>query len=606
MHIIHEVRKGRLAHCPAHRVLNLKARAILKGAFILLCCCCLGACGLNKSGQAANNSDETPKQSIVQKLKEFDHLPVNDRIALYRQLKKESPEAYHFANEDELTMYGYSMLWDNKVKDAIEIFKLIVEQFPQSANAYDSLGEGYLKDGDKERALANYEKSLAMNPDNFNAEDQIERIKYPYKPLETPADKFDRVYLVNEYRADLDQLGITLLKVHPNALKFISQQDFWQVVDQKKALITHKTTFGEFAWHCSEIIASVHCSHTSMGSFYFENSILPPQLQFPMQTRQVGQQLFVVDPMSNAGQVQVKDEILSINGVLVSQLMADIYPHIPAQGHIQTTKRHVFNQWGGTLIANALGLPEAYTVVLKGKTEPVRLTPVQSSKEPHNDPSIYFCENSLCLDYTLDQDIAIMTISSFNYYPFSDLGVFTAFVDKSMAEIREKGIKKLVIDVRRNGGGSSESSIHLLRYLASKPFVYYSRAEFAGKTAKLEGEKTFEPFKNRYNGDVYFIMDGLGNSTTGHFMSLARSLRLGTLVGEELGSNQFCSAGQTACRLRNTKLTYYVANNTHVSSATSLPDETGILPDHYVSQSIEDYLKRIDRVKEFTIQLARE
>ena len=88
-------------------------------------------------------------------------------------------------------------------------------------------------------------------------------------------------------------------------------------------------------------------------------------------------------------------------------------------------------------------------------------------------------------------------------------------------------------------------------------------------------------------------------------MSLVKVLNMGTIVGEELGSNQFCSAGQKICRLKNTKLEFYVANNTHVSSATSLPDETGILPDYTVTQSIDDYLKKIDTVREFTIHLAK-
>nr|WP_290935166.1 hypothetical protein [Haliscomenobacter sp.] len=54
------------------------------------------------------------KASIVQKLKEFDHLPVEQRVALYYQLKKESPDAYTFGVEDELTMYGYGLLWNKK------------------------------------------------------------------------------------------------------------------------------------------------------------------------------------------------------------------------------------------------------------------------------------------------------------------------------------------------------------------------------------------------------------------------------------------------------------------------------------------------------------
>lgn len=574
---------------------------------LVLLCCCLGSCGVHKSPETlAGQREETamPKKSIVQKLKEFEHLPVGERVALYRKLKAENPEAYHFANEDELTMYGYGMLWDNKVKDAIEIFKLIVEEFPHSANAYDSLGEGYLSDGDKERSLLYYEKALAMNPDNFNAEDQIERIKHPERPIETPADKFAKVFTVDEYRADLDQLGATLLKVHPNALKFISEQDFRKVIERKKALITDKTTYAAFVWHCSEIIASVHCSHTEMGRFNLENDMLPAHLKFPLLTRLIDGRLYVVDPLANAGKVSVKDEVLSINGVALEQLIADIYPHITAQGFIQTTKRHVFNMWSTVLIPYALGFPQTYTVVLKGQSAPVTLKKVEGAITPRSNP-IYRCPDGLCLEFLDDQKTAVMSITSFNYYPFSNLDVFVAFVDTSMAKIKRKGIKNLIIDVRWNGGGSQQSSIHLLRYLASKPFVYYSKVDFAGKTSKIDGEETIEPFKDRYKGKVYFMMDGLGNSTTGHFMSLAKVLRLGTIVGEELGSNQFCSAGQAVCRLKHTKLNYYVANNTHVSSATSLPDERGILPDHYVSQSMEDYLNGIDRVKEFTIQLTK-
>lgn len=587
----------------------LKINALANVLF-LCSCCWLMSCGLNKTPKTSSpnpTSDATvvPKRSIVQKIKERGHLPVSERIAWYHQLKKESPGEYNFENEDELTMYGYSMLWENKVVEAIEIFKLIASEFPHSANAYDSLGEAYLKNGDKELSLANYEKSLAMNPDNFNAEDQIERIKHPEKPVEKLTDKFFKVFTKNEYREDLDQLGKTLLKVHPNALKFISEKDFWKVVEQKKSLISDGTTFGEFAWHCSEVISSVHCSHTDMGDFNVEDKMLPLRSRFPLLTRWVNDQLFVIDPMNNAGSVHIKDEILSINGVAAPKLIADIYPHISAQGYIQTTKKHFFNNWSTGLIAFALGFPETYSIVLKGQKAPILLNKAETKKDPFWDPSIFYCQKELCLEFLDDQKTAVMSISTFNFYPFNNLDVFKTFVDKSMTEINSKGIKNLIIDVRWNGGGSQLASIHLLRYLAKKPFVYYSRADFAGKTGKIEGEESFAPFENRYKGKLYFMMDGVGNSTTGHFMSLVKVLNMGTIVGEELGSNQFCSAGQKICRLKNTKLEFYVANNTHVSSATSLPDETGILPDYTVTQSIDDYLKKIDTVREFTIHLAK-
>ena len=547
----------------------------------------ISSCG-GQSNPKIVKSD-TP-QSISETLKKNQHLPVEKRIALYHQLKKENPDGYNFENEDELTMYGYSLLWDDKTSEAIEIFKLIVEQFPDSSNPYDSLGEGYMVNGNKKKAIANYEKSLALNPDNFNAEEQIERMLYPNKKPETFADKFAKKYTPKEYKEDLDQLGKRIIKVHPSALKFISKNDFWKIIEAKKALITDQTTYSEFYWHCYEIVASVNCSHSSMFPFFQEED-MNVSLRFPLQIRLINQQLFVTDPLNNKNTISTKDEILSINGVPIADLLRDIYKHIPSQGLIETSKRHDFNTWYSAMIPYALNFPESFEIIVKGKDNPIRLKTAKTFNVQSNDPSIQSCKDNLCFEI-LDPKTAIMTISSFNYYPWNNLSVFKKFVDARFKEIDKKGIENLIIDVRFNGGGSQESSIHLLRYLVNKSFVY--------STSITEVQA---PFENAFKGRLYFMIDGNGNSTTGHFMSLVKEFNLGTIVGEELGSNQFCSAGQTICRLTNTKLKYYLANSTNATTATSFPDETGILPDHFVSQSIDDYLNQVDVVKEFTINL---
>lgn len=574
---------------------------------LILSCCLFVACGLNRSSSASMESNIKPsKASISQKLKEIDSQPIEQRIALYYTLKKESPDAYNFENEDEMTMYGYGLLWNKRVTEAIEIFKLIVAEFPNSANAYDSLGEGYLNSGNRELSLVNYKKSLAMNPDNFNAVDQIERINNPNIKPEKPTERFVKIFTPAQYKADLDQLGQTLTTVHPNALKFISKEAFWKSIEEKKNLITEHTTYGEFVWHCNEIIANLHCSHTTLGGFYPENNMLPLSLRFPLQTRWVNDQLFVIDPLNNSDKVKLKDEIVSINGVAVAKIMGDIYKHIPAQGYVETTKKHYFNWWSTGMIAYALGFPETYTIAVQGKKEPIVLKKAEAFKDPFDDSSIQRCANNLCFEVLVDDPkTAILTISSFNYYPWNNLSVFTTFMDKTFVEIQQKGIKNLIIDVRFNGGGSQQSSIHLLRYLVDKPFTYYSTSDFPGKTEKIDGDGEVAPFSKRFKGKLYFIIDGHGQSTTGHFMSLVKVFKLGTIVGEELGSNQFCSAGQKICRLSNTKLEYYVANNTHESTATSLPDEVGILPDHYVTQSIDEYLGKVDAVKSYAIKLVK-
>jgi len=51
-----------------------------------------------------------------------------------------------------------------KHEQAIEMFILNTRRFPQSANSWDSLGEGYFTKGDKKNAIANFKKSLSLNP----------------------------------------------------------------------------------------------------------------------------------------------------------------------------------------------------------------------------------------------------------------------------------------------------------------------------------------------------------------------------------------------------------------------------------------------------------
>lgn len=569
----------------------------------------ISACGMNTNGAvntelSDTNIDQNEKLSIVQVFKENEDQPMNERIELFYKLKKESPTAYDFENEEALNFYGYQLLWNNEDNDAFLIFKMLVSEFPNSSNVYDSYGEIHLKMGDKNQALINYKKSLELNPDNFNAEDQIAFILDPSKTPEIPADKFLRVYEVGEYQKDLDELGNKIITTHPNVFKFISEKDFRKLIDAKKSLITPTTTFAEFIWHCDEIIASVNCSHTSVSGFYEELEMLPVELSFPMQTRWINDQLFVIDPMNNGSQVKIKEEITSINGLPVSDLVKEIYKHLPSQGYIETTKRHLFNVWSTCLIPYAMNFPDSYTITLKGSEKPIVLNKAQEKRILHTDPSIQNCKKDLCLEFVNNGKTALLTIGSFDYYKFrNSYQYFKDFIDSCFLEINSKKSKNLIIDVRRNGGGSSSASIHLLRYLVDKPFTYSSNVQFKGKKEVVEGEESVDPYENRFDGNLYFLIDGVGNSTTGHFMSIVKVLKLGTIIGEELGSNQFCTGGGKTLRLSYTKLVYTVAEDTYESMATSLPDEKGILPDIYVTQSADEYLNKIDAVKESALKL---
>jgi tetratricopeptide (TPR) repeat protein len=73
--------------------------------------------------------------------------------------------AMESATETELNTYGYQLMGQNRLDDALEIFKLNMEKFPDSWNTYDSYGEALANKGDKKGAKQYYEKALEMAPD---------------------------------------------------------------------------------------------------------------------------------------------------------------------------------------------------------------------------------------------------------------------------------------------------------------------------------------------------------------------------------------------------------------------------------------------------------
>ncbi len=115
-----------------------------------------------------DTTQDAARESIAEVLfKTITDNDVQSAIKHYHSLKKNHPLSYDFA-ELELNRLGYRLINLGRIKDAIEIFKLNVESYPDAFNTYDSLGEAYMIDGQKELAIENYKKSVKLNIDNAN------------------------------------------------------------------------------------------------------------------------------------------------------------------------------------------------------------------------------------------------------------------------------------------------------------------------------------------------------------------------------------------------------------------------------------------------------
>ncbi len=81
------------------------------------------------------------------------------------------------STEPEINQYGYELLGAGQTDKAIEIFLLNTQRFPDSANAWDSLGEGYATKADKPNAIKSFKKALTLNPNPGTKENSEKFLK---------------------------------------------------------------------------------------------------------------------------------------------------------------------------------------------------------------------------------------------------------------------------------------------------------------------------------------------------------------------------------------------------------------------------------------------
>jgi hypothetical protein len=106
-------------------------------------------------------SDARPAYRSLLLLKSFRDGGVKGLAAEFRKMKDDEPGDL---SEHTLNAVGYELLQKGKAREAISVFMLNVELFPEYANGFDSLGEAWLKIGDKKEARKAYKKALKLDP----------------------------------------------------------------------------------------------------------------------------------------------------------------------------------------------------------------------------------------------------------------------------------------------------------------------------------------------------------------------------------------------------------------------------------------------------------
>jgi CubicO group peptidase (beta-lactamase class C family) len=118
-----------------------------------------------------------PKDSVAEKLARIfaadpADVPVEASI-VWSQRQAENMKV----QESVMNELGYLLMnRRHRLKSALAVFQWNVEAFPNSGNAYDSLGEVQFNLGDKAAALKSYQQAFLLDPTNTNAKDMITKL----------------------------------------------------------------------------------------------------------------------------------------------------------------------------------------------------------------------------------------------------------------------------------------------------------------------------------------------------------------------------------------------------------------------------------------------
>jgi len=117
---------------------------------------------------------DMPKKSVADAVMAvIENEGIDAGISHYNTIKDDKT---YSLSEREMNAIGYQLMGSDKVEEASKVFQLIIEAFPKSSNAYDSLGESLMNLGKNDLAIKNYRKSVELNPNNQSGIDFLKKL----------------------------------------------------------------------------------------------------------------------------------------------------------------------------------------------------------------------------------------------------------------------------------------------------------------------------------------------------------------------------------------------------------------------------------------------
>jgi hypothetical protein len=504
--------------------------------------------------------------------------------------------AFQFEVDPESEQSGRVLLWDGEVQIQDDQLSDIRHDGPRLAFRIPAKGTTFTGElvADGERLVGRF-----GFPDGSQHEVDVARVAGLRYARTMPSSVEHGQSLVLEIsraeaQEDIRFLMSVIAREHPAPYRFVAADSLTAVADRLSANLPVRMSTEEFLQVLRPLVASVRCAHTSIRA----PEALEAKTSAELGHLPLGIRIFdgrpVVTETRGHEQVDLASTVVSINGTAIDEVVRTMIGSISADGYADAFPMHVINHDFARAYAWAFGRTDSFILELErtdGTTYVANAIGTSLQSDSETDPL------PLSLSFSQGTRIAYLRVPTFGP---PDLAGSMLALNGLFEEIIERGSAALIVDLRGNTGGHPRLASQLLSHLVAEPFRYFvGDSTGSGDLALLYREQT--PAGHTFTGRVAVLMDGAGVSTTGHFLALARVLRVATLIGEESGSSFWSNDKSHRAVLPASNLEVNVPTHIFSTVAAGLDPTRGVPPDITVIATPEQFLEGRDSALQYAL-----
>ncbi len=351
--------------------------------------------------------------------------------------------------------------------------------------------------------------------------------------------------------ADIDSLLYTLSEVHPNMFSVCAQGELIALFAKEFSSMPDSVSSTELYKRLAPVIAKIGDGHTSLY-FPYNQYFTSETLRMPLYMKaSVEHKLYVESCLDD--KIPYGSEVVGINGINSGKMVEDMLAYACGEKEFYRIER-VNNELIALfeLLFKADNYDVTYIPVDGKKKQTVTLPAVNYDVLKSRMPRRHQSNSYVPYTFTIDK---VKSVAVMDFRSFENPDQMTHFADSMFTVLKENNIKKLIIDVRENGGGNSQVGDILLGYISSCPYAQMGKTiiRVTPTTRNLAGsnemplgwyyyyvteEELEEPLtkeQGHYDGKVYLLTSHHTFSSASSFAWAFKYFRMGTVIGEETG-----------------------------------------------------------------------